>query len=119
MRLTFIDGVIRVWIDDYETNVAVRVPDEALGEYVGIMTNSNAAMFDNFAITKLSDDAEEGIRVPVDSIEIVTANQTPSSAEAVPPDVNVIPAVIVSVSAAALAAVSVLAFLKTNKKRRK
>ena len=53
MKITVIDGVVRVYIDDYEATIATRIPEEALGGYVSIMTNSNAAVFDNFAITKL------------------------------------------------------------------
>lgn len=60
MTVTVIDGVARVFIDKYDTSVAIRVPEEALGGYVSLMSNSNAVTFDNLAITTLGDNAKDG-----------------------------------------------------------
>ncbi|MBE6727385.1 MAG: DUF1080 domain-containing protein [Ruminococcaceae bacterium] len=122
MKLTFIQGVARVYIDDYETTYAARIPDAALGEFVSIMTNGNAASFDNFAITKLPDNATEGIDIDSDEVSFVIKESnpvTPTVKDVETGTLNIVIAVLVTAVAAGLLAVSGLILIKNKKYERK
>lgn len=122
MRLTFIQGVARLYIDDYETSYAVRIPDEALGEFVALMTNGNAAWFDNFAITKLPDNATEGVDIDSDEVSLVikeSKRKAPTVADASAEISSIVIAVLITAVAAVLFAVSGLILFKHKKRERK
>lgn len=122
MKLTFIEGVARLYIDDYETTYAVRIPDAALGDFAALMTNGNASSFDNFAITKLPDDATEGIDIDSDEVSIVIEEKQRTAATAESEGVGVVSimiAVSVTVAAAGLLAASGLILFKLKKRERK
>ena len=70
IKFTFIDGVARIAVDDYETTVAARIPDRELGEYFALMTNGNAGYFDNVTITKLPDTLVDTVEVGQDNVKI-------------------------------------------------
>ena len=70
IKFTFIDGVGRIAVDDYETTVAARIPDRELGEYFALMTNGNAGYFDNVTITKLSDTLVDTAQTEIKNVHI-------------------------------------------------
>ncbi len=122
MRLTFIRGVARLYIDDYETTYAVRIPDAAVGEFAALMTNGNAAWFDNFAVTKLPDNATEGINIDSDEVSIVAKEKahTVTAAENGRTDsLKIIIAVSAALASVGLLAVNGLILFKLKKRERK
>lgn len=122
MRLTFIQGVARLYVDDYDTSYAARIPDAALGEFVALMTNGNAASFDNFAITKLPDDATEGVDIDSDEVSIVikeSQRKAPTVADVETSASSIVIAVLVTAVAATLLVVSGLILIKQRKRERK
>ncbi len=122
MKLTFINGVARLYIDDYETTYAVRVPDAARGEFIALMTNGNASTFDNFAITRLSSDATEGIDIDGDEVEIVVKNSEHKEAAVKSTQVEkgkVAIAIAITAVAVIVLAVSGLILFKSKNKVRK
>lgn len=86
------------------------------------MTNGNASSFDNFAITKLPDDATEGIDIDSDEVSIVIEEKQRTAATAESKGVGVVSimiAVLVTVAAAGLLAASGLILFKLKKCERK
>lgn len=121
MRLTFIGGVARLWIDDYETSYAARIPDAALGDFIALLSNSNAVTFDNFAITRLPADATEGVDIDTDEVSIVSARteHTVDASGQSGGALRVLTAVLITAAAVILFAVSSLIFYRVKKNERK
>ena len=86
------------------------------------MTNGNAASFDNFAITKLPDDATEGVDIDSDEVSIVikeSQRKAPTVADVETSASSIVIAVLVTAVAATLLVVSGLILIKQRKRERK
>lgn len=119
MTVTVIDGVARVFIDQFETNVAIRVPDEALGGYVSLMSNSNAVTFDNFAITQLSDDFKDGnVAATGDTSSIAFTHKNDNGEATVVTEETAKMLILIPTVAITLAGVAVITLFAVSKKKK-
>lgn len=121
IKFTFIGGIARIAVDDYETTVAARIPDEEIGEYVALMTNGNAAYFDNVTITSLSDTLTDWIEVETENVEIkapASEVKAPVSAEK-ESVVPIVKAAGIVVAAAVIFFVSIAVLFKSKSKSKK